>query len=264
MKNEIDFEKDFADAKAACASKMLKNNRSFIEFCNARTQAFVKNYMKEPTWEWNFNRDDIESAKELTFDAWYKKIDVRDYFLDPGLLKKLLAGLSADEVKVLLCSEMQVFYDAFTKDTQENRVEEAPKDGLCEESPKEDTVGPDQTKIFKEALDAACGLRSDKAAQRNTEEFPEHRENGKIGTEKGNENTDVEEDYEDSNFDDDGDFLCADLKDLFESLHGNIDSLTKELRGFLSEEKGKEETQKDEKKDLKKKGKEKKDEDKGN
>lgn len=268
MKNEIDLEKDFADAKAVCASKMLKNNRSFIEFCNARTQAFVKNYMKDPTWDWNFNQDDIEYAKDHTFDAWYKKIDIRDYFVDAGLLKKLLAGLSADEIKVLLCSEMGVFYDAFTKEQQKDWVEENPetKDNLCEEAPKESMTEKekksiDPEKAFKEALDAACGFHNGKAAQKNTKKPAEHCENNKIGTKKSNESADGEKEDKDSNFDSDGDFLCADLKDLIDSLHENISSLTEELKGILSEE----DEEEGEKEDaMKKKGKEKKDENQGN
>lgn len=267
MKNEIDLEKDFADAKAVCASKMLKNNRSFIEFCNARTQAFVKNYMKEPTWEWNFNRDDIESAKELTFDAWYKKIDIRDYFLDAGLLKKLLAGLSADEIKVLLCSEMWVFYDAFTKDVQKDWAEEVKdEEEKYEESPKENktdkgTKNPDPAKAFKDALDAACELLDGKAAQKNTEESVEHCKNDEIGAKKSKKDSVGDKNEEDSNFDEDGDFLCADLKDLLKSLHGNINSLTEELKGILSEEEDDDGEEDEEKETPKKKGKEKKDED---
>lgn len=264
MRNEIDLEKDFTDAKAVCASKMLKNNRSFIEFCNARTQAFVKNYMKDPTWEWNFNQDDIEYAKDHVFDAWYKKIDIRDYFTDAGLLKKLLAGLSADEVKVLLCSEMWVFYDAFTKDVQKDYAEEVKdEDEKCEEAPEENKTdigakNPDPAKAFKDALDAACGLLDGKAAKKDTEKSAEHCENGKAGAEKGKENTDKDGDEEDSNFDKDGDFLCADLKDLIKSLHGNINSLTEELKDLLSEEEDDEEE--DDEEEAKKKGKYKKDE----
>lgn len=270
MRNEIDLEKDFADAKAVCASKMLKNNRSFIEFCNARTQAFVKNYMKDPTWEWNFNRDDIESAKELTFDAWYKKIDIRDYFLDAGLLKKLLAGLSADEIKVLLNSEMWVFYDAFTKDVQKDYAEEAKDEKeKCEESLEESEAdknekNPNPAKAFKDALDAACGFLDGKAAQKNTEKPAEHCENDKIGARKGKENTSKDEDEEDLNFDEDGDFLCADLKDVIKSLHENINSLTEELKGILSEEESNDEEEEEEKEEPRKKGKEKKDENKSN
>lgn len=266
MRNEIDLEKDFADAKAVCASKMLKNNRSFIEFCNARTQAFVKNYMKDPTWEWNFNQDDIEYAKDHIFDDWYKKVDIRDYFTDAGLLKKLLAGLSADEVKVLLCSEMWVFYDAFTKDQQKDWAEEATEDDSCEEAPKESAAETrkkdiDPAKAFKEALDAACGFHDGKAAQKNTEESAEHCKNDEIGAKKSKEDSAGDKNEEDSNFDKDGDFLCADLKDLIKSLHGNINSLTEELKGILSEEEDDDGEEDEEKETPKKKGKEKKDED---
>lgn len=270
MKNEINLEKDFADAKAVCASKMLKNNRSFIEFCNARTQAFVKNYMKDPTWDWNFNQDDIEYAKDHAFDAWYKKIDIRDYFVDAGLLKKLLAGLSADEIKVLLCSEMGVFYDAFTKEQQKDWAEEAHEDDLCEETPEKGVTNKgkkdvDPGKAFKEALDAACGFHDGRAAQQNTKKSSEHCENSKIGEEKGKEEVKDKKEDKDSNFDSDGDFLCADLKDLIDSLHENISSLTEELKGILSEEDDEEDEEEGEKEDAtKKKGKEKKDENQGN
>lgn len=245
MRNEIDPEKDFAEAKAMCASKMIKDNRSFIEFCDARTQAFVKNYMKDPSLEWDFSHDDIEYAKNHPFNDWYKKIDIRDYFVDANLLKKLLAGLSADEVKVLLYGEMEIFYDAFTKDVWKDG------DGPCEEFPKEnemktekseaekcETGIDDAAKVLKKALDAARGFHDGKAAQQNTGKSAEHRENDEIATGKGKEkckNADL-----DGDLDGDDDFLCADLKDVVDSLYENIGALAKELKDILSEDKNEE------------------------
>lgn len=260
MRNEIDPEKDFAEAKAMCASKMIKDNRSFIEFCDARAQAFVKNYMKDPSWEWDFSHDDIEYAKHHAFDDWYKKIDIRDYFVDSSLLKKLLAGLSADEVKVLLYSEMEIFYDAFTKDAREDRAKDAWKDfdGPCEEFPKENETKTekcekgidDAAKALKKALDAARGFHDGKAAQQNAEKSAEHRENDENVTGKGKEkckNADLDGDMGgdlDGDLNNDDDFLCADLKDVVDSLYENIGALAKELKDILSEDKNEEEAPK--------------------
>ena len=201
---EIDLENDFANAKSTCASKMLKDNRSFIDFCNARTWAFIKNYMKDPEQEWNFGREDVEYAKKHSFVAWYGKIDVRDYFADAGLLNKLLAGLSADEIKILLYGEMLVFYHAFSKDARKDGAEGEPKDGVCDKNPQ----------------------KEDEAAAAKREEQGEDRDAGLGGDLDGD-------------LDDDGEFLCADLKELVDSLRGNIGVLAKELKSILSEEEGK-------------------------
>lgn len=270
MKTEIDLEKDFVDAKAVCANKMIKNNRSFLAFCDARTKAFVKNYMKEPTWEWNFCQDDIEAAKRLTFDAWYKKVDVRDYFLDSTLLKDLLAGLSADEVKVLLYSEMKLFYDAFTKEEQKNWVEKDPdrlEEEKCEECGKEEEEAEDKkedkkedknaSQLFTDALNKALNMAkgaADGRAARDALNSMKHCGDDLFCEEDGSEDEDSEK--EDEHYDNDGDFMCADLKDLFKSLHNNIDSLIKELKDIIAEEDKKEE-------ESKKKGKKKKNEDQG-
>lgn len=223
---EIDLENDFANAKSTCASKMLKDNRSFIDFCNARTWAFIKNYMKDPEQEWNFGREDVEYAKKHSFDAWYGKIDVRDYFADAGLLNKLLAGLSADEIKILLYGEMLVFYHAFNKDARKDGAEGEPKDGVCDKNPQKEDEAETHGKCAACGFHAAQAAQAAQAAAAKREEQGEDRDAGLGGDLDGD-------------LDDDGEFLCADLKELVDSLRGNIGVLAKELKSILSEEEGK-------------------------
>ena len=136
MKEVITDEK-YAGKAATCISKMLEGNASTVALKKARSKAFVSEYMQNPEWDWRFTRGDIESAKNNTFVDWLDKIDVRDYFSNDALLKELLTGLSADELKVLLSDEMENYYDTFRKSTSAKN-DEATSSRTCEDEDEDE------------------------------------------------------------------------------------------------------------------------------
>ena len=144
MKEVITDEK-YAGKAATCISKMLEGNASTVALKKARSKAFVSEYMQNPEWDWRFTRGDIESAKNNTFVDWLDKIDVRDYFSNDALLKELLTGLSADELKVLLSDEMENYYDTFRKSTSAKN-DEATSSRTCEDEEEDEDEDEDEAR----------------------------------------------------------------------------------------------------------------------
>ena len=155
MKEVITDEK-YAGKAATCISKMLEGNASTVALKKARSKAFVSEYMQNPEWDWRFTRGDIESAKNNTFVDWLDKIDVRDYFSNDALLKELLTGLSADELKVLLSDEMENYYDTFRKSTSAKN-DEATSSRTCEDEDEDEDEYEDENKNKDEDEDEARG-----------------------------------------------------------------------------------------------------------
>lgn len=127
MNNEIFSSKEFEEDVAACLRKMTSKNESFVALRKARSEAFIEAYMVDPKHlerayltdskhAIEINVEDIESAPDLTFAEWLKYIDVREYFVDQSLLDALLKKMSADELKLILADEMEIYYDAFRED----------------------------------------------------------------------------------------------------------------------------------------------------
>ena len=146
MKEVITDEK-YAGKAATCISKMLEGNASTVALKKARSKAFVSEYMQNPEWDWRFTRGDIESAKNNTFVDWLDKIDVRDYFSNDALLKELLTGLSAEELKVLLSDEMENYYDTFRKSTSAKN-DEATSSRTCEDEDEDEDEGDTRCEDF--------------------------------------------------------------------------------------------------------------------
>lgn len=115
MEENIFSDPELNEDVAICLHKISNNNKSFAALRNARARAFVAKYMADPEWSWAFKEKDMKAVSDLSFADWLKTIDVRDYFVGSDLSDKLLEGMSANEVKLVLADEMMLYYDAFKK-----------------------------------------------------------------------------------------------------------------------------------------------------
>lgn len=116
MRKEIFSDPEYNEDLAICLHKMTSDNKSFAALREARTKAFVTQYMADPEWSWKFKERDMKAANNLSFPDWLKTVDVRDYLIKSDLSDKLLEDMSANEVKIILADEMRLYYDAFRED----------------------------------------------------------------------------------------------------------------------------------------------------
>ena len=124
MKKEIFSDPEYDKELAICLHKITSDNKSFTALREARSEAFVTQYMAEPGWTWKFKEKDMKSAADLLFPEWLKIVDVRDYFVNSKLLNDLLEEMSASEIKLVLVDEMKIYYDAFRENVTCSAFEE--------------------------------------------------------------------------------------------------------------------------------------------
>ena len=124
MKKEIFSDPEYNEELAICLHKITSDNKSFTALREARSEAFITQYMAEPGWTWKFKEKDMKSAADLLFPEWLKTVDVRDYFVNSKLLNDLLEEMSASEIKLVLADEMKIYYDAFRENVTCSAFEE--------------------------------------------------------------------------------------------------------------------------------------------
>ena len=183
MIKEIFSDPEYNEDLAICLHKMMSDNKSFAALREARTKAFVTQYMADPEWSWKFKERDVKAAKHLSFPDWLKTVDVRDYLVKSDLSDKLLEDMSANEVKIILADEMRLYYDAFREDaghpTSEGK-ENSDYDGdFCEKLKS--------GKSNKSFIDFMNEITNNRHKEENEEKTPD----------KNKEDYDEDEDYED-------------------------------------------------------------------
>ena len=124
MKKEIFSDPEYNEELAICLHKITSDNKSFTALREARSEAFITQYMAEPGWTWKFKEKDMKSVADLLFPEWLKTVDVRDYFVNSKLLNDLLEEMSASEIKLVLVDEMKIYYDAFRENATCSAFEE--------------------------------------------------------------------------------------------------------------------------------------------
>lgn len=190
MNKEIFSDPEYIEDIAVCLHKMMGENKSLDALRKAHTQAFVDRYMVNPEQTEVFHKKDVDSAADLLFSDWLKTIDIRDYFRACGLLNDLLRGMSANELKLLLADEMEVYYKSFRKDV------------VCSAFEKEENESCHKAKSDKSFIDLLSEVLNDK---------PEDKDENSDEDEGEDEGDGVEED-EDYN-DDWGNRRCNEDED---------------------------------------------------
>ena len=221
MENNIFSDPELNEDVAICLHKISNNNKSFAALRNARARAFVAKYMADPEWFWAFKEKDRKAASDLSFADWLKTIDVRDYFVGSDLSDKLLEGMSANEVKLVLADEMRLYYDAFRKNAAHSvfeRKENADYDGDFREKSESDE---ELIKLADELLNR------------------HHKEEGADEDEDGDEEENADENNEDEGGDEGND---EDLERVVDAIVKVLDKLS-QISESLNKKEGKKENE---------------------
>ena len=138
MKEELTLDGRFSNDEKTVAEKLLRGGLSADAIAKPRKEAFMAQYMINPSWTWRLKKEDIILAKTASFSDWMEKIDVRDYFVNEKVRDDLLKSYSANELKILLAGEMREYYSAFAAKDEED--EKAEKEEAEEKEEEEEPV----------------------------------------------------------------------------------------------------------------------------
>lgn len=195
MKEKIFTDPSYDEDIAICFRKMMSGNKSFAALRKAHTQAFVDRYMVNPEQTGVFHDKDVDSAADLLFSDWLKTIDIRDYFRAYGLLSDLLKGMSANELKLLLADEMELYYKSFKKDV------------VCSVFEKEENESCHKVESDKSFIDLLSEILNDKPEDKDGD-TDEDEDDGDEDMEENDgveKDEDCEHDWHGRRYDDDED-----------------------------------------------------------
>ena len=208
MKEELTLGGRFSNDEKTVAEKLLRGGLSADAIAKPYKEAFMAQYMMNPSWTWRLKKEDVSLAKTASFSDWMEKIDVRDYFVNEKVRDDLLKSYSANELKILLAGEMREYYSAFAaKDEEGEKAEE-------EEEEEEEPVHSEDFfwNTYKNLMNGK---------DEDDEEDEEDNEEGEDSEEgEGNHPFKGDEDGDDNDLF--GGCKCADLEEVIENLADKV------------------------------------------